>query len=69
MNKAQGQTIPHVGVYLLNHVFSHRQLYVALTRGISMVTTNVLVKTENSNRQNDTYTKNVVYKEVLLSQT
>ena len=34
-----------------------------------MVTTKVLVKTENSKRQNDTYTKNVVYKEVLLSQT
>ncbi|XP_022725073.1 ATP-dependent DNA helicase PIF6-like [Durio zibethinus] len=69
VNKAQGQTIPHVGVYLPNHVFSHGQLYVALSRGISMATTKVLVKTENSIKENETYTKNVVYKEVLLSET
>lgn len=44
INKAQGQTIPNVGVYLPESVFSHGQLYVALSRGISRDTTKVLVK-------------------------
>ena len=39
INKAQGQTIPNVGLYLPQHVFSHGQLYVALSIGISMATT------------------------------
>ncbi|XP_039789046.1 ATP-dependent DNA helicase PIF1-like [Panicum virgatum] len=35
INKAQGQTIPNVGIYLPEPVFSHGQLYVALSRGVS----------------------------------
>ena len=34
INKAQGQTIHNVGLYLPQHVFSHGQLYMALSRGI-----------------------------------
>ncbi|KAK9273825.1 hypothetical protein L1049_018636 [Liquidambar formosana] len=52
INKAQGQTIPNVGVYLPEHVFSHGQLYVALSRGISMSTTKVLVKTDKRKNEN-----------------
>jgi ATP-dependent DNA helicase PIF1 len=33
INKAHGQTIPHVGIYLPEPVFSHGQLYIALLRG------------------------------------
>ena len=66
INKSQGQTIPHVGVYLPNHVFSHGQLYVALSRGVSKSTTTVLVKNGSIVGQQGVFTRNVVYKEVLL---
>ncbi|XP_042757993.2 uncharacterized protein LOC111895117 [Lactuca sativa] len=65
INKAQGQTIPNVGVYLPESVFSHSQLYVALSRGISRVNTKVLVKPEKTFDNDGIYTSNVVYKEVL----
>ncbi|CAK8534199.1 unnamed protein product [Lathyrus sativus] len=44
INKSQGQTIPNVGIYLPRYVFSHGQLYVALSRGVSQTTTKVLSK-------------------------
>ncbi|KAL6909792.1 hypothetical protein ACP4OV_001451 [Aristida adscensionis] len=42
INKAQGQTIPNVGIYLPEPVFSHGQLYVALSRGVSRQSTRIL---------------------------
>ena len=66
INKSQGQTIPNVGVYLPDHVFTHGQLYVALSRGISKATTKILVKKGSIEGHEGVLTTNVVYKEILL---
>ena len=42
INKAQGQTIPHVGIFLPDPVFSHGQLFVALSRATSKQLVKVL---------------------------
>ncbi|XP_075479005.1 uncharacterized protein LOC142519875 [Primulina tabacum] len=44
INKSQGQTIPNIGIFFPNHVFSHGQLYVALSRGVSQNSTKILIK-------------------------
>ncbi|KAB2597059.1 hypothetical protein D8674_036555 [Pyrus ussuriensis x Pyrus communis] len=49
-----------------DHVFSHGQLYVALSRGVSKSTTTMLVKSGSIVGQQGVFTRNVVYKEVLL---
>ncbi|CAN6703406.1 unnamed protein product [Malus baccata var. baccata] len=53
------QTIPHVGVYLPDHVFSHGQLYVALSMGVSKSTTIVLVKNGSIVGQQGVFTRNI----------
>jgi ATP-dependent DNA helicase PIF1 len=100
VNKSQGQTIPNVGVYLPAPVFSHGQLYVAISRATARMNIKILTlppndvaEKEEARRQeekdaknkangkvkqndpvkkqkrvlpvNDTYTKNIVYKDVL----
>ena len=64
INKAQGQTLRRVGVYLPNPVFSHGQLYVAASRVGDPDALEFLIP---YGRRNDgrVYTRNVVYKEVL----
>ncbi|KAK8948385.1 hypothetical protein KSP39_PZI004972 [Platanthera zijinensis] len=44
INKSQGKTIRHVGLYLPSPIFTHGQLYVALSRGVNSTNTKVLVK-------------------------
>ena len=59
MNKAQGQTLDFVGVYLPQDVFTHGQLYVALSQVRNSTCLAVLTN------YTDGYTKNIVYNEVL----
>jgi len=43
VNKSQGQTIPNVGIYFLEPVFSHGQLYVVLSRATTRSNIRILV--------------------------
>ncbi len=63
INKAQGQTLEHVGLQLSKSVFSHGQLYVAFSR--ATCPTRVKVLLPDSEDGQEKLTKNVVYDEVL----
>jgi len=69
INKSQGQTILTVGIYLPLHVFSHCQLYVALSRRVSRNSTKVLIIEGKIEGEDGDFTKNVVFKDILLSQS
>ena len=62
INKSQGQSLAHVGLYLPTPVFSHGQLYVALSRVQSKKGLHILIHDNQGTPKNTTI--NVVYKEV-----
>lgn len=62
INKSQGQSLKEVGLYLPRPVFSHGQLYVALSRVTSKKGLKVLIVDKDGEPQSQTM--NVVFKEV-----
>lgn len=69
INKSQGQTINKVGIYLKDPVFSHGQLYVALSRVTHPDNIKMLIKPgDNQGKivdKDGIYTKNIVFTELL----
>ena len=59
INKSQGQSLKYVGIWLNEPVFTHGQLYVAMSR-VSSINNLVINLNTNTNTTN-----NVVYKEAL----
>nr|GEX51246.1 hypothetical protein [Tanacetum cinerariifolium] len=64
INKSQGKTLTQVGLFLQRPVFSHRQLYIDVSRDKSKKGLKILCCDEDGNYAKST--TNVVYKEVLF---
>ena len=65
INKSQGQSLKHVGVYLSTPIFSHGQLYVVVSRVTSKEELDILITYEDGEDTN--VTSNVVYEEVFCN--
>lgn len=59
INKSQGQSFNEIGIDVQQEVFTHGQLYVAITRVTNPEKLHILTK------DSDSLTKNIVYKNVL----
>ena len=62
INKSHGQSLKHVGLFLPKPVFSHGQLYVAVSRVTTKNGLKILITDTDS--KSSSVTKNRVYKEI-----
>jgi ATP-dependent DNA helicase PIF1 len=72
INKSQGQTLSVAGLYLPKAVFTHGQLYVALSRVGTMNDITVFAESDARTRHGRLRsgrirTKNIVFREVLIN--
>ncbi|KAG6670583.1 hypothetical protein I3843_Q054100 [Carya illinoinensis] len=65
INKSQGQTLDCVGIYLTQPVFSHGQLYVALSRAKTSSAVRILIRPLSTEQREENCTKNIVFTELL----
>ena len=65
INKSQGQSLSEVGLFLPRPVFSHRQLYVAISRVTSKKGLKILIVDAEAKPQRQTM--NVVFKEIFAN--
>ncbi|KAG2713615.1 hypothetical protein I3760_04G185200 [Carya illinoinensis] len=65
INKSQGQKLDFVGIYLPQPVFSHGQLYVALSRAKTISAVKILIRPISMEEPENNSTKNIVYTELL----
>ncbi|POM73709.1 LOW QUALITY PROTEIN: Helitron helicase-like protein [Phytophthora palmivora] len=64
INKAQGQSIHHIGIYLESPVFAHGQRYVALSWVTSRKAIKIAIDPEAIDEDGNMHTKNIVYREI-----
>ena len=69
ISKSQGQSVSDLGIYLPEPVFSHGQLYVALSRAKNRNRIKVLLGEAFGNDRQRCKTRNVVYKQLLIPAT